>query len=538
MDAKPAPSNLFSSIISQVSLEIKGDTAFKDAYERVLKWTFDPTKRVIRYVPNDAWHGKPFDIDREDSERVSVVTLDKPKYWAFQLRENFKDPKQRGWVTEVGLGAKDDHTVSFGCRVICIHNGSEPLPRSIPTFVRGIAYKLSSYLDGQLIADTPRQIDLSNIGWLISFIMSPQRRHPIVVFSLPENGSGWEDTALEPREFMRRTVGFVHHAVISPEASFELSKRLGREFSVFNRGIRTYNPNFNLDTDSPVDHPVATYPRIAAWKDEAGEFFTDFLVRQTLRPQKSREILEEEMPSFQRVKQIAAEVSRKKLKEASSVNLAGMLELADAEILAARTDAEEWKQIAASCDSEKQDKELEMNRIKARYIALQHRLERLNNDTSITLRSTSLPKGLDEISTWADEELEGDVHIHPKALKELADSGFMDSELVYNSLLMLRDYYVPMRRRSGIELKNLFDRRCAELGLEHSSCFTDECKAKSFGDTYYRMYNGKKTLMNFHFKGSSSRDKKYGFRLYYFWDSEIEQVVVGHMPTHLEIDAT
>jgi hypothetical protein len=46
-------------------------------------------------------------------------------------------------------------------------------------------------------------------------------------------------------------------------------------------------------------------------------------------------------------------------------------------------------------------------------------------------------------------------------------------------------------------------------------------------------YGGRKRLLKKHLKGSNVRDPRFGFRLYYFWDHEDEQVIVGWLPTHL-----
>lgn len=41
-----------------------------------------------------------------------------------------------------------------------------------------------------------------------------------------------------------------------------------------------------------------------------------------------------------------------------------------------------------------------------------------------------------------------------------------------------------------------------------------------------------------HIRGSSSREERFGFRLYFFWDDEGQQAVVGSFPTHLSTRAS
>ena len=117
-------------------------------------------------------------------------------------------------------------------------------------------------------------------------------------------------------------------------------------------------------------------------------------------------------------------------------------------------------------------------------------------------------------------------------------SDFQDAHLVYHTLLMLRDFYVPMRRVGGANKRAAYQHRLAELGLDDSKCFSQENKAKNFGGTYFVRYQGDKRELDWHLKGRNSRDDRHGFRLYYFWDAETSRVVVGHLPGHLKNDLT
>lgn len=109
---------------------------------------------------------------------------------------------------------------------------------------------------------------------------------------------------------------------------------------------------------------------------------------------------------------------------------------------------------------------------------------------------------------------------------------------MYDTLKMMRDYYVPMRRSGGSDKRNSYDERLAELGLENEKCFSQENKAKKFGGTCFVHYQGQKRELDRHLKGGNSRDERHGFRLYFFWDPETSRVIVGHLPGHLKNDST
>lgn len=531
-----AEQRIFVQIASQVGLVVYGDDIFRELQKRVLKWGFDPD-RNLRNIPAGAWEGDSFEIDQDNSEQAEAIRLDDPRYWAFRLRERLKDTS-RIWTTEVGLAERSATEVVFGVRLICAQRGNaEPIPRSIPNFVRGVAFTQDAYLDGRPTSANPWLVESEqDVDELAAFLEAPHRHHPVVVFATPEGSENTEETAIPVRPFIRRTVGFVHAVVITSEAAFALTDRLGREFSVYRQAVRTYNPGFSPSTHLPTDHPVATAARIADWSDGAGSNFADFLIEQTLRITRPRDVLEQEQPSFQHVKRIAAQRARESA-SAEGQGDAELLRLADEEVRAAKQEAEASLELALNADAERQQALSELRQIKASYTALQARLDAVLSETPKSA-GMSVPDNLDEIESWARTHLSGQVELHPKAIKAARGSGFKDASLVYNALLMLRDLYVPMRRVGGIDYKNSFEKRLAELGLENAPCFTQENKAKNFGGAYFVRYQESTRELDWHLKGSNSRDERLGFRLYYFWDAETGRVVVGYLPGHLKNDIT
>ena len=299
-----AERRIFVQIASQVSLVVHGDRIFRSLQERVLKWAFNPDRNV-RNIPEGAWEGKSFEIDQDNSEQAEGISLDTPRYWAFRLRERLKDTS-RIWTTEVGLAERNTQESVFGCRLICSQRGNaEPIPRSIPNFVRGIVFTQQAFLDGNPTSPDPWLVSSEErMDQFIAFLQAPHRHHPVVAFSLPDGSENPGETAVSVQHFIRRTAGFVHSAIITSSAAYVLSDRLGREFSVYRQAVRTYNPGFNPETDLPSDHPFATGLRISDWGENIGSTFSDFLVDQTLRTTRPRDLLEREQPSFQHVKRL------------------------------------------------------------------------------------------------------------------------------------------------------------------------------------------------------------------------------------------
>lgn len=528
---------IFVRLMSQVSLQVAGENIFRELQERVLKWAFNP-KRNIRGVPPEAWDGKSFDIDAPNSERASAIALDNPKYWAFRLSERLKD-SNRIWITEVGIAERQDGSAVFGCRLVCSERGHvDSVPRTLPSFVRGIAFTQSAMLDGRRTSPDPWIVNEDNLPNFLKFLTSPHRLHPIVVFSLPEGSEDESETLIPVEQFIRRTVGFVHTVVLTSSASYGLTDAYGREFAAYRQAIRTFYPGFDPEQDLPSDHPVATAARIEGWTGSEQQSFEDFLVHQSLRPSRTRDELEKAQPTFQQLRQIAASQARRAA-EKSGKSDGELLELALEEAEAARAEARDSLELAINAEAERDQAKQELLQTNARYIALQARLKNLQTSIEEAEPSkTPVPDTFDYLEEWATAELAGEIELHERAVKAARKSNFLDPKLAFEALLVMRDYYIPMRREGGIEKKEAFEQKLAELGLENTPCFNQDNKAKQFGGQYFVRFDGASRELDWHLKGSSSRDVMRGFRLYYFWDELTSRVVVGHFPTHLKTDAS
>ena len=80
-----------------------------------------------------------------------------------------------------------------------------------------------------------------------------------------------------------------------------------------------------------------------------------------------------------------------------------------------------------------------------------------------------------------------------------------------------------------------YEQELSNLNLEDS--LTGD-GAKFSPELYKVQYGGQQRELNRHLKGGTSREPRYCFRLYYFWDNENQVVVVGWLPSHLDNRAT
>jgi len=525
---------IFVKVVSQIGLVVRGDDIFRVLRERVLKWAAG--QENLRNIPETAWKGDSFEIDQYNSEQAEAIRLD--DYWAFRLHLRLKDPS-RFWTTEAGIGRRSPTEAAFGVRLICIprHGNPEPIRRSIPNFVRGIVFTQDTCLDNRKVSADPWLVDSErDVDELVAFLQNPDRHHPVVVFSVPENSCDPARTIIPTTPFIRRTAGFVHTVVITSKGAFALTERLGQEFSVFCQAIRTYNPGFDPDTGLPTDHPLATAVRIEAWNSEAESNFTDFLVEQTLRITRPRHILEQALPSFQRVRSAARKNAYKAAVDEGQ-ETSKLLRLKEEELEAVKKEADNWLNLAEETEKKHEEILFEFRQLKSSYTALQARFNALEKQAGIKSSIPVIPDNLKDIESWAKEHLSGQVELHQRAVKAARNSNFQDVTLVYNALLMMRDLYPPYRS-GGIQHKKAFETRLAELGLENTRCFTQKNKAKNFGGEYFISCMGSTRELDWHLKRNNSRNKQQGFRLYYFRDEETGRVIIGYLPGHLKTDFT
>ncbi len=75
------------------------------------------------------------------------------------------------------------------------------------------------------------------------------------------------------------------------------------------------------------------------------------------------------------------------------------------------------------------------------------------------------PPDLDHLKEWAEANIAKSVVITYKALRGAKDSDYEDPALVYQTLLLLRDFYAPMRREGGVERTEWYHCELRRLGL-------------------------------------------------------------------------
>ena len=529
--------------VSQVSIEVyacDGNDPFATAQQKVLQWI---AQRVGQRLPEEAWAGQSFETEKIGAQYAAAALLDDPEIWGARLDDADKSVPQLTWVTEVGLKRLAASKIAVSARLVCTRRGPNiPIDRSVPDFVRQIAAIGTSSLDGRLLRPIPWLVsEPDEVRSLCDLLQDPKRRAAVLVAALPAGSTYAQDAACPIDALCRRTFGAAHVVLITEPASYGLTHELGREFSVFNRAVRNYLPNFNPKEDEPHQHPWATARRIHNW-DGGPAAYTAFLADHVLKNAVERSEPAGDPPSFAKIRRLAAE-QRIAHAKATNATIAERLELAEAQIVELQAEREEMEEIfegvLKSVEQERDEAQAKADTSTQRARNLRARVEMLEEALSSgsSPKEPEIPRDLNDFGAWCATHLAGFVEVLPRAKHAAKKSKYEDPSFLYKALLLLRDYYVPMRRLGGSAKVGAFKQACSDLNIEETQTFAGD-RYGEHGDTYFVRYGGQSRLLNRHLKKGSTHDVRRCFRLYFFWDEDSEQAVVGWLPSHLDTRKT
>ena len=531
--------------VSQVILRLRQDgdgSPFEASRGMVLEWM---ARRAGKQLPDEARNGESFTLDDIGAQRTEAVAIPNPRYWAARLDDADKAVAQRVWTTEIGIGEQEDGSALLGCRLQCVTRGDDlGFDRTIPRFIRDIVEQNPAEIEGQSIAVDPWFVENSDqVGELVELLLDPQRSCNVIVFALPEGSTNPDETVASAIEVARRTVGAAHVAVITGPASFQLSDHVGKEFSVYRQAVRTYRPGFDPGKDEPFSHPLGLPGRITEWPGGGTTAYERLLISQALTRSISGQEIERRLPPFMEVRRIATELRRDTAKKEGSTET-DLLELAELEIRELKDSLEtakkEYDGLLSVAEEERDQEQSTAQQARATNAHLRLRIDSLEKQLEALGQSTTpdIPENLADFEDWCRQNLSGAVELHNRAFRGVENSQYEDDSLIYKALILLRDYYVPMRRDGGLEKRKSFEDACRALGLEAQPTFHGTRYGEE-GETYFVRYGGRRILLDRHLKkGTAHNDDRRCFRLYFFWDDEEQHVVVGWLPSHLDTRIT
>jgi len=520
-------------------------------------WT-DATKSIIGWVrarcgselPQEAWEGNDFECGFPGHEEVECVTIPSEGLWSLRFTHpdaphgNQEAVPGRTWTTELALKRGDSATHQFGVRLFCT---SQPYcdaeidftrPGIVPTLADRFTLSTLRQLDG-----TPWYLNRGDdLDEFHDFITDPQRVLPVYLLTeadatrLPGRVRQY---VLDERSLAKKTLGLAHVAVLPRAPSFQWTDRVGKVWSAFQGAVRTYRPGLNFDTDSPfADHPLALAENIVLTRyrsDEGEGAFATFITDKSYHDSATRAVDWQGCLFFTDAKRLRAEIVRHQAREGADWEAIYQDEIAILERKIEEIE-EQYDQMMDLVDRADKDRDYyiaENNNLRWQNDWLRVRLTEktgANPDTEI-----EIPQSYDDLPDWVSTNLSGRLVLHPRAIRAVQDARYEKVELVYRVLLLLAQEYRDKKLgRDGAQ--DAFDTQRKNLKVEDSPSISRE-RAGEEGDTYFVQYPNHTTSKCFlerHICKGTTRDDRYCLRVYFFWDNDTGQVVVGWLPSHLE----
>jgi len=522
---------------------------WENAIRSILGWL---RPRCPTRMPPEAWEGSSFDCGVAGN-RIECVAIPNVGAWALRLTHpdmphgDTPAVPGRHWTTDLALRRRESG-IAFGVRLFCTSQAYSDAeialtrPKVVRFFAESFGLAHSRPLDGRVwYLNTEDDLDAFR-GWLID----PKRFLPVYLL-----------TEADPRRLLvkvsrymldeallaKRTQGLAHVAVLPRTTSFNWTDRVGKTWSAFGGAVRTYRPGLDFEEDMPTEHPLALPERIVFWRHNdlsAESAFTSFLIDQAYRDTATRRVDWGNLMFFADAVTRHAEIARQEASEDADWKSLYEDEISALQQKAKQAEVErdEYIDLADNAERTRDYYLAENDRLRWQIDTLQARLQEKSGEAVDA--GVECPADYGELARWVEDNLTSRLILHGRALRGIKGARFDDLQLVCDSLLLLANEYRQMRLgHSGA--KDRLDKQMANLGLRCSASITPS-RAGELGDTYFVKYPPHKSTKQFlelHLRNkANTRDPKRCLAIYFFWDSATRQVVVGWLPSHLEIRAS
>lgn len=452
--------------------------------------------------------------------------------------------ENRTWYYDIGF-AEQDGALQFGIEVGVEQNSISTLVDFSPQIVGYLGEKVGlrqvRVLDGR-----PMQIRNQAHAEQLHELLNSRLRHlPVVVISEVHSNS-WLLTPNPPSYLLDISViasrlhGYAHVVQMTRDGSWEWSQLMGNLWPVYDGAVRIFRSNFDPNYGSSSEHP-------AFLKDEIWDFrhdrangpraFFNYLLG-AVRRNAHHSFTGWRGLLFYNGLSIGKEILAK-------INTSGQIQ--EAAKREERLTAQKLKLEKALALEKEKSKTLtaelgsltERNRDQEAVIAsMQRSIERLSGYEKAPLPLEELgeieiPDNFEVLPVWVQLYLAGRLYLHPRAERAIEKAEYKNPELVYGALLALAFEYRDSKL--GLINEKPFKAKCSQLRIQKRASIT-KSRAGQEGDQYfvnYPFHTSNRCLLQWHLAKGNSRQKAYCMRIYYFWDEESKQVIVGYLPGHL-----
>lgn len=517
------------------------------AIKSIIGWI---RSRCATELPQEAWEGKDFECG-VPGHQVECVTIPSQGLWSLRLTHpdapygNHDAMPGRTWTSELALKRGGTKTHQLGVRLFCT---SQPYCEAEITLTRP---KVVQFLANNFVLSTIRKIQGkpwyldtdADLGTFYNFITDPKRVLPVFLLTEIDVNKKYfgevKKYILDEHKIAKLTLGLAHIVVLPHDTSFGWTKRVGKVWSAFQGAVRTYKPCLNFETDSPFsDHPLALPENIILmrYKSMCGEeAFMTSLVDWAHQASATRQVDWNGCFFFTDAKHARAENVLREANEEADWRLMYQDEIKALKQKIKENEEERDEMMELVIQAEK-DRDYYIDENKSLRWQIESLRKHLTEKTDEGPdASVEIPDNYEDLPDWVRENLTGRLILHPRAIHHVKDASYENVELVYQVLLLLANEYRNMRLNYD-DAQEAFNKRMDALKVECSPSISREHAGKE-RDTYYLQYpshTNKKRFLESHIRKGKRREQRYCLAVYFLWDDETNQVVVGWLPSHLD----
>lgn len=475
---------------------------------------------------------------------ATSVSLPERGVWALQAETADRSLQGRRWRVEmVLLDVNPMPAVSVTLTAISPAGSQEPTT-SVPGLVTQLVQRIGllDASDGSpLDAAGPVWVnDLEAVQGLLAALRSSRRARPALVLATYQKDGQFKQL-LDPVGLAGKLAGLAQVWVLSREMAWPFNEAVGSHAAVAGASVRMFRPGFSVD-DAPGRHPLWSPSELSAQGMDLSGLGNTLLREAAYLSLRALE-REDAIPPFDRVREMVLlrqiEEARRKAMAASVQSgnnhaSASLRQALDSEIELRKLFEEDNANLRNDLEkvtAERNQAQDERDTLQGRVLHLEGRVQDLLQQLrdSQADEDPYFPDNWDELEDWCERQLGDRVMLTPKALRSARYSRFLNIPFVYQVLWVLAEHYVPARRNGGEGYREYLE----ELGLELKPVGRSATDHRS-RETYSTDYKGQRVNLDWHVKGSSDRDPRYGFRIYYHWHAEDRCMVVGSLPEHLD----
>jgi len=502
------------------------DASARAAREAVLKWA-SSRKRAGGTFPEEAWKHADFELlaGGRSSAGIRLLT-DTADLWALRAEVPDENVPGRVWTNEIVIGGEIGKRPHLSLRLIVSTVESDlDIEHHVPGPVLQMATAPGLLRGGRALADFPSTLRSENDAQdLCDHLEDPERRLPIIVLTLPEG----EDSAplINDTEVARALTGLARVVRVPAELTWVLTRRFGKFRSVFDGAVRAYLPGFS-SADDPYRHRLF----LATWLQDVENAASCglWLRRVAADLSVSSTRLGKDVVEFAAVRTASRRLRKDSLAEQKAPD-AELLVLAqelidglekqlaekDKEIGDYVTEVEIAEDRAKSAEQENRSLLFKIRQLRGVLAE--------GGDAPTT--EPPFPQDWSEFSDWLDQTFPDRVVLTSAARRLVRNPEFEDVGAVARAINWLATDQHLRRLNGGGSTRD----EVIEPGIMNAYCG---------GDTYETVWQGRRYEVDQHVKnGGNSHDPKRCLRIYYFWEPDLQQTVIDHLPAHRRTSAT